>query len=153
MDSLPFSTNILMINSSHSQELVCLIMASFITHRLHVKEEKMDKDFHSATCKKGDQPMAVITLCSSKMGANNMQTQRRQRLMCQDGRAIQDRQTRRGESMDKGSIGMIVEIYTLGDITMTTELKERSTSCNRMALTHSMMSSMMKTTKKRFREN
>ncbi len=71
MDSLPFSTKILVINSSHSQELECLIMANFITHRLHVSQE-MDLDFHSATCKTGDQLMEVNTLASTMMGAHNM---------------------------------------------------------------------------------
>ncbi len=142
MDSLPFSTNILMMIASHSLELVCLIMANFITHPLHVQKE-MDMDIHSPKCKTGDQLMAVITLGSTKKGANKLQTQRRQGLMCQDGRAILDRQTKRGDTMDKGRSGMM-EIYTLGDTRMTTNLKERCTSCNRMALTHSTMSSMMK---------
>ena len=53
--------------------------------------------------------------------------------------------------MDKGSIGMIMEIYTLGDGRMTTELNERCTSCNMITLTHSSMSSMMNTTM-RYRE-
>ncbi len=72
MDSLQFSTKILMINSSHSQEFVCLIMANFITHRLHVKEEEMDMDIHSATFKTGDQLMAVFALASTKMGGHNL---------------------------------------------------------------------------------
>jgi hypothetical protein len=42
--------------------------------------------------------------------------------------------------MDKGSIGMMMEVYTLGDTRMATGLKGSSISCNRMALTHSSMS-------------
>jgi hypothetical protein len=45
--------------------------------------------------------------------------------------------------MDKGSGGIQMEVYTLGDTRMTKRLKGRSISCNRMALTHSSMSSMM----------
>jgi hypothetical protein len=65
--------------------------------------------------------------------------------MCQDGRGIQDSKTKRGDGMDKGSIGMMMEIYTLGDGRMTSELKEGCTSCKMITLTHSSMSSMMKT--------
>ncbi len=72
MDSLPFSMKILMMMATHSQELVCLIMANFIIHRLHVSEKQMDLDIHSATCKMEDQLMAVITLGSTKMGAHKM---------------------------------------------------------------------------------
>jgi hypothetical protein len=36
--------------------------------------------------------------------------------------------------MDLESIGIMMEIYTLGDGRMTMRLKERCTSCNRMAL-------------------
>ena len=109
----------------------------------------MARDGHSARWKTGDQQMAVTTLISSNpIGGNNMKTHWRQRLMCQDGRNIQDRLTKRGDGMDKESTGMIMEIYTLEDGRITTELKERSTSCNEMALTHSTMSSMMKTRKR-----
>ena len=45
--------------------------------------------------------------------------------------------------MDKGRSGRMMELYTLGDGRMTSELKERNTSCNRMALTHSSMSSVI----------
>jgi hypothetical protein len=45
--------------------------------------------------------------------------------------------------MDKGSSGIEMEVCTLGDTRMTSRLKGRSISCNRMALTHSSMSSMM----------
>jgi hypothetical protein len=47
--------------------------------------------------------------------------------------------------MDKGSIGMMIgkEVYTLVDTRMARGLKGRSISCNRMALTHFLMSSMM----------
>ena len=65
--------------------------------------------------------------------------------MCQDGSAIQDRLTKRGDTMDKESGGIFVEIYTLGDGRMANQLKERCTSCKKMALTHSTMSSSMKT--------
>ena len=72
--------------------------------------------------------------------------------MSQDGSSIQDRQKKRVDTMDKGSSGMMMETYTLGDSRMTTELKERCTSCNKMALTHSTWSTMMNT-KMRQREN
>ncbi len=68
--------------------------------------------------------------------------------MCQDGSTIQDKKTKRKETMDKGRSGIMREIYTLGDGRMATELKERYTNCSRMALTHSTMSSMMKTKKR-----
>jgi hypothetical protein len=71
MDSLPFSTKTLIFYSTISQELVCSIMANFITHRLRVSKE-MDLDIHSATCKTGDQLMAVITLSSTEISADNM---------------------------------------------------------------------------------
>jgi hypothetical protein len=45
--------------------------------------------------------------------------------------------------MDKGRSGIQMEVYTLGDTRMATGLKGTSISCNRMALTHSSMSSMM----------
>jgi hypothetical protein len=45
--------------------------------------------------------------------------------------------------MDKGRSGMMMEVYTLGDSRIAKGLKERSISCNRMALTHSSMSSIM----------
>ena len=93
--------------------------------------------------------MAVTGLSSNPMGGNNMQTHWRQRLMCQDGKAIQDRQTKRGDPMDKGSTGMM-EVYTLGDTRMTEGLKGRSMSCNEITLTHYSMSSM-KTAGKRQR--
>jgi hypothetical protein len=44
--------------------------------------------------------------------------------------------------MDKGRIGMVMEEYTLGDTRIGIGLKGRSISCNRMALTHSSMSSI-----------
>jgi hypothetical protein len=45
--------------------------------------------------------------------------------------------------MDKGKIGgEMMEAYTLGDTKRATGLKGRSISCNRMALTHSLMSSI-----------
>ena len=72
MDSVSFSTKILIIDTSHSKEFVCLIMVSFIKHRLHVKEEEMEQVIFSATSKMGDQLMAVISLCSKKMSAHNM---------------------------------------------------------------------------------
>ena len=65
--------------------------------------------------------------------------------MCQDGNTIQDRQTKRRDTMDKESTGILMEVYTLGDTRMTTELRERSTSCKKMALTLSTMSSSMNT--------
>ena len=94
--------------------------------------------------------MAVTTLSSTKMGKHNMQTHL-QRLMCQDGSAIQDRLTKRGDGMDKESAGIIMDKYTLGDGRMAAGLKERCTSCKKMALTHSTMSSI-KTDGKRQRE-
>jgi hypothetical protein len=64
--------------------------------------------------------------------------------MCQGGSTSQDRQAKRGDGMDKESYGIMMEIYTLGDRRMTIILKERCMSCKRMALTHSLMSDMMK---------
>ena len=64
--------------------------------------------------------------------------------MCQGGSCIQDRQTKRGDSTDKESIGMMMEKYTLGNGRMTIELKEICMSCNRMALTHYKILTMMK---------
>jgi hypothetical protein len=63
--------------------------------------------------------------------------------MYQDGNTIQDRHTKEGDGMDKGSGGSMMEVYTLGDSRMAKRLKRRSTSCKQMALTHSS-----KTTKK-----
>jgi hypothetical protein len=50
--------------------------------------------------------------------------------------------------MDKESGGKMMELYTLGDGRIPNVLKERSTSCKKMALTHSTMSSMMKKRKR-----
>jgi hypothetical protein len=63
--------------------------------------------------------------------------------MSEDGKTTQDRKTKRGEPMDKGRCGEVMELYTLGDTRMAAGLKGRSISCNRMALTHSSMSSIM----------
>jgi hypothetical protein len=71
MDSLPFSMKILMKMAYHSRVYVCSIMDNFITHLLCVSEE-MAGDYHSATCKMGDQQMQAIILSSSMMGAHNM---------------------------------------------------------------------------------
>jgi hypothetical protein len=54
--------------------------------------------------------------------------------------------------MDKGRGGMMMEVYTLVDTRMVAGLKIRSISCNRMALTHSSMSSMTMMGKKRRRK-
>ena len=145
MDWQPFSTTILILYkiTFHSQEQVCLIMDNFITHRLHVETEK-EQDIHSATCKTGDQLMVVITLASIKTGTDNMQTQRRQRLMCQDSSTIQDSQTKKGDGMDKESNRIQMEIYILVDGRKPTKPKERCTCCKGITVTHSSMSNMMK---------
>ncbi len=62
--------------------------------------------------------------------------------MSKDGNGIQDRETKRGESMDKGRYGMMMEVYSSGDSRITGGLKGRSMSCIQMALTHSSMSSV-----------
>jgi hypothetical protein len=64
--------------------------------------------------------------------------------MSKDGKYTQYRQAKRGHIMDKGRNGNGMEIFTLGDTRISPGLKERSISCNRMAFTHSFMSSMMK---------
>jgi hypothetical protein len=46
--------------------------------------------------------------------------------------------------MGKGRSGMMMEIYILGDSRMATELKERCTSCNKMALTNFRMNEIEK---------
>jgi hypothetical protein len=91
----------------------------------------------------GDQQMAVTSLSSEAMGQHNMYTHYRTRQMSQDGKESQYRETKRTDGMDKGSIGQVMEVYTLGDTRMTTGLKGRSMSCNRMALTHSSMSRLI----------
>ena len=65
-------------------------MDKFITHLLLVSMET-HKDFRLTICKMADQQMAVTLLYSMKMGAINMLTQRRQKLMFQDGNTFQDR--------------------------------------------------------------
>ena len=62
--------------------------------------------------------------------------------MSKDGNSIQDRETKRGDTMDKGRDGMMMEVYSSGDTSITGGLKGRSMSCNQMALTHSSMSSI-----------
>jgi hypothetical protein len=90
----------------------------------------------------GDQQMAVTKLTSNAMGTHNMYTHYRTRQMSQDGNDTQYRETKRGDSMDKGRRGKMMEVYTLGDTTrMASGLKGSTISCNRMALTHSSRSS------------
>jgi hypothetical protein len=61
--------------------------------------------------------------------------------MSEDGNDTQYRETKRGETMDKGRVGILkVEVYTLGDTRMANGLKGRSMSWKRMALTHFSMS-------------
>jgi hypothetical protein len=71
MDSLPFSMNILRVKGYHSRVYVCSIMDNFITHLLCVSQD-MATDFHSATCKMGDQQMLAIILSSTQMGTHNI---------------------------------------------------------------------------------
>jgi hypothetical protein len=47
---------------------------------------------------------------------------------CQGGSTSQDRQAKRGDGMDKESYGIMMEIYTLGEIRMTIILRERCMS-------------------------
>ena len=54
--------------------------------------------------------------------------------MLKDGRDTQDRQTKRGDSMDKGRYG-IMDRYTLGESRITMLLKGGSTGCKKMVLT------------------
>ena len=61
--------------------------------------------------------------------------------MHQDGRDTQDRQTKRGDGMDKGSGGEM-ERYTLGDTRMATRLKGGSTGCKKMVLTYYLIIKM-----------
>jgi hypothetical protein len=103
----------------------------------------MVMDYQSVRCKMGDQQMAVTALSSKAMGRHNMYTHYRTRQMSQDGNDGQYRKTKRGDPMDKGRCGIQMEVYTLGDTRMATRLKGRSISCNRMALTHSSMSSVI----------
>ena len=63
--------------------------------------------------------------------------------MCQVGRIIQDRLTKRIDAMDWGSIGMMMEIYMLGDGRETIGLRGRCTSYKRMVLIHFSTSSMI----------
>ena len=88
--------------------------------------------------------MAVTPLNSIGMAVHNIQTHWRQRLMCQDGNTIQHRQTKSTYTMDKGSSGKIMELYTLGNKRMAAGLKARSMSCKEITLTHFYMSSMKK---------
>jgi hypothetical protein len=89
----------------------------------------------------GDQQMGVTKLSSKAMGRHNMYTHYRTRQMSQDGNDTQYREGKRGETMDKGRSGREMEVYTMGDTRITTGLKGRSISCNRMALTHSSITS------------
>ena len=56
--------------------------------------------------------------------------------MFQDGNGIQDRQTKRGDAMDKESTGVKMEVYTLEDTRITKRLKGRSMNCKEIELTH-----------------
>jgi hypothetical protein len=82
--------------------------------------------------------MAVTTLSSKAMGRHNMYTHYRTGQMSQDGKHSQYRLTKRGYG-DKGRSGMVMEVYTLGDTRITIGLKGSCISCNRMALTHSLI--------------
>jgi hypothetical protein len=62
--------------------------------------------------------------------------------MSQDGNAIQYRQTKMGDSMDKGRSGIMMEVYSSGDTSITGGLKGRSMSCSQIALTHSSILSI-----------
>ena len=94
MDSLSLNAQIMMIKGFNSKEWVFSIKENWKADLLFAQTEK-DGDTRSPRCKMGDQQMAVTTLTSDPMGAKNMQTHWRQRLMCQDGNTIQDRQTKR----------------------------------------------------------
>jgi hypothetical protein len=59
--------------------------------------------------------------------------------MCQDGNCCPHRSTTRENPMDKGRSGIIMEAYTSGNSMMKEELKVKSMSCNKTALTHSSM--------------
>jgi hypothetical protein len=65
-------------------------MENYITHLL-LGSMKKEQEYHSARWKMGDQQMGVTKLSSLPMGAHNMLTHWRQRMMCQDGNTIQDR--------------------------------------------------------------
>ena len=99
----------------------------------------MGGDTHSLICKMGDQEMAVTSLSSIPMAKQNMQTHLSERLMLKDGYTIQDSQTKRGDAMDKESIGKKMEAYTLGVSAKTTGLKANCMSYNLIILTHSLM--------------
>ena len=63
--------------------------------------------------------------------------------MSLDGRDIQDRLTKRGDKMDQGSRGIMMEVYTQGNGIMTRGQKEGNMSCKQMELTHSSKSNMI----------
>ena len=70
--------------------------------------------------------------------------------MFQGSRSIQDRWTNRRDSMELESGGKMMEKYTLGDSRKCAKLRERFTSCKKIALTLSTMSSSLMTRKDPF---
>ena len=132
------NTVILRINGIHSEEQVCLSMENYTTHLLLVQMD-INRDFHIVICKMADQQRGVSRLASMAMGKNNMQNQKSYRLMCQDGKVPQYRQTKRVEATDKGRTGIMMEVFTLGDTRMAMRVKGRSMNCKQMELTHSSM--------------
>jgi hypothetical protein len=93
-------------------------------------------DFHSAECSMEDHQMTVILVSSILKGPLNLWIHWWLSVMCQDGSAIQDKLTKRGESQDKARGGKMMEAYTLVDSRMATGQKGESTSCNQITLTH-----------------
>lgn len=97
-------------------------------------------DTHSSICKMGDQEMAVTSHSSIQMAKQNMQSHLSERL--KGAYTIQDSSTKRGDAMDKESIGKKMEAYTLGVSAKTTGLKANCMSYSQIILTYYLMSSM-----------
>ena len=86
--------------------------------------------------------MVATALTFIATSGHNMLTHWRYKLMCQDGCIIQQNATNRREGTDRESHGEMMEVFTLGDTKITAGLKGRYMSCNKIKLTHSIMSSI-----------
>jgi hypothetical protein len=91
----------------------------------------------------GDLVIPIITLSSTKMGINNMQTHLLQRLMSLAGNSIQDSLTKRHNLMDMASFGTALVMYSSANRTVAEWLKGSSLSCSLIKLTLYLKSNMM----------
>ena len=101
-----------------------------------------------AICIMDGQQKAATWLTSMGHASSRERTMHRQAA----ANTIPFRSTKRGDSMEKGKRGEMMEAFTLVATTTATELRERRLKCKMIALSNSFRSNMMKKGSSRLRK-